>query len=112
MLKPSFSHAEYAKIVEQTVEQIHSLSTHKGGEYAGDTDRLANFRRNAQNLGLTMEDIWSVYAGKQWDAIMQYVRDLREGKTRTRLESIEGRMDDLIVYLILAKAMYRERNSE
>jgi hypothetical protein len=110
MSKPSvYSHAEYAKIVEQTVEQIHSLSTLKGGEYAGDIDRLANFRRNALNLGLNMEDVWAVYAGKHWDAIMQYVRDLREGKTRTRLESIEGRMDDLIVYLILAKAMYRER---
>ncbi len=105
----NFSHEEYARIVDETVEQINKLSLLKGGEYAGDVDRLANFRRNAANLGLNMEDVWSVYAGKHWDAIMQYVRDLREGKKRERMESIEGRMDDLIVYLILAKAMYRER---
>jgi hypothetical protein len=105
----SYSHEEYARVVKETVEQIHRLSELKGGEYAGDVDRLANFRRNAKNLGLNMEDVWAVYAGKHWDAIMQYVRDLREGKKRERLETIEGRMDDLIVYLVLAKAMYRER---
>ena len=107
---PNFSHDEYAGIIDETVVQIKKLSELKGGEYAGDVDRLANFRRNATNLGLNMEDVWAVYAGKHWDAIQQYVRDLREGKKRERLESIEGRMDDLIVYLILAKAMHRERS--
>jgi len=110
-MNKKFSHEEYALIVDQTIQQIKELSSLKGGEYAGDEDRLANFRRNAINLGLTMEDVWSVYAAKHWDAIMQYVKDLRDNKTRKRLESIEGRMDDLIVYLILAKAMYRERES-
>lgn len=105
-----FSHAEYERIVEDTISQIHSLSKLKGGEYAGDVDRLANFRRNAEALGLSMEQVWSVYAAKHWDAVMQYVKDLGTGTERTRLEGIEGRADDLIVYLILFKAILKERN--
>lgn len=100
---------EFRKILKKSVEQIQNLSTLKGGEYAGDTDRLANFRRNGIALGLPMEVIWAVYAGKHWDAIQQYIKDLTIGRQRERLESIEGRIDDLIVYLILFKAIYQER---
>lgn len=104
-----YSHERYAQIVNETVEQINKLSKLKGGEYAGDTDRLANFRRNADSLGLSMEQVWAVYAAKHWDAVQQYVKDIASGTTRPRLESIEGRADDLIVYLILFKAILDER---
>ena len=104
-----FSHKEYEEIVNKTIDQIHSLSKLKGGEYAGDTDRLANFRRNAASLGLSMEQVWAVYAAKHWDAIQQYVKDIASGTERVRLEGIEGRADDLIVYLILFKAIEKER---
>lgn len=106
-----YTHAQYDKLVKATVEQIYKLSKLKGGEYAGDVDRLANFRRNAEALGLNMETIWAVYTGKHWDAIQQYVKDLQEGKTRPRAESITGRADDLIVYAILFKAMVEEREA-
>jgi hypothetical protein len=104
-----FSHSAYSALLQQTIGQIQSLSTLKGGEYAGDSDRLANFRRNAAALGLSMEQVWAVYSAKHWDALMQYIKDLGEGKTRERLEGLAGRADDLIVYLILFKAMLQER---
>lgn len=104
-----YSHERFNELVASTVEQINALSALKGGEYAGDVDRLANFRRNADALGLTMEQIWAVYAAKHWDAIMQYVRDQATGKVRERMEPISGRLDDLIVYAILMKAMVDER---
>lgn len=107
-----FSHAEWLKLVDQTHDMVMKLSTLKGGEYAGDNDRLLNFRRNAEALGLANEQVWAVYAAKHWDAIMQYVKDIGTGKQRTRMESIEGRADDLIVYLMLFKAMVQERNSD
>lgn len=106
----SYSHDRYAQLVTETVEQINLLSKLKGGEYAGDVDRLANFRRNAADMDLTMEQVWRVYAGKHWDAITQYVKDVSTGKERQRLESISGRLDDLIVYAILMKAMVDERS--
>lgn len=103
-----FPHKRYDEIVNQTMLEITKLGKLKGGEYAGDDDRLANFRRNAANLGVNMETVWAVYAGKHWDAIMQYVKDRQAGKTRERLESLEGRVDDLIVYALLFKAMLDE----
>ena len=107
-----YDHKRYAQIVNETVEQINKLSTLKGGEYAGDTDRLANFRRNADTLGLSMEQVWAVYAAKHWDAIQTYIKDIATGTERVRLESIEGRADDLIVYLILFKAIMDEKKQK
>jgi hypothetical protein len=104
-----FSHAEYDALVEQTIQQIKKLGSLKGGEYSGDVDRLANFRRNGERLNLPMEVIWAVYAAKHWDAIIQYCSDLQEGKQRERMESLTSRVDDLIVYALLFKAMVIER---
>lgn len=104
-----YTHARYNVLVDRTIDIIRELSTLKGGEYAGDDDRLANFRRNAADLGVPMEVIWRVYAAKHWDAIGQYVRDLTTGKERVRLEKLSGRVDDLIVYLLLFKAMLDEK---
>lgn len=104
-----YSHERYGNLVAETVQQIQRLSTVKGGEYAGDEDRLANFRRNAAALDLLPEQVWAVYAAKHWDAIIQYVKDTATGKQRERAESISGRLDDLIVYAILMKAMVDER---
>ncbi len=109
MTNEIYPHEKYDEIVNKTVMSIKLLSALKGGEYAGDVDRLANFRRNAENLGLKMEQVWGVYAGKHWDAINQYIKDVGTGKTRERMESISGRADDLIVYLILFKAMCDEK---
>lgn len=105
----AYSHADFKHLIGETVININKLSELKGGEYAGDNDRLANFRRNAANLDMTMEQVWAVYAAKHWDAIMQYVKDVSSGKQRERLEPISGRLDDLIVYAILMKAMVDER---
>lgn len=104
-----YSHERWNRLLEQTVDSIKRLAEQKGGEYAGDTDRLANFRRNAQALDLQPEQVWSVYAGKHWDAIQQWIKDTVAGKTRPRSESISGRADDLIVYLLLLKAMVEVR---
>lgn len=105
---PNFSHDDWEYLLENTFSEIRNLAKLKGGEYSGDTDRLANFRRNSAALGLPMETIWAVYAAKHWDAIMQYIRDEQTATKRERLESIEGRVDDLLVYALLFKAMLAE----
>lgn len=104
-----YTHSAWQDLLQTTVAEIQKLSKLKGGEYAGDDDRLANFRRNATALGIPMETVWSVYAAKHWDAIMQYVKDINTGITRDRMEPIAGRVDDLLVYLILFKAILEER---
>lgn len=106
-----FDPKDFDKIVEETCENLKKLAAVKGGEYAADDDRLANFRRNAEALGLQMEQVWAVYAGKHWDAVRNFVKDLGEGRQRPASEPIEGRVDDLIVYLTLFKAILQERRA-
>lgn len=103
-----YSHDRWKDLLAKSFAQIEKLATLKGGEYSGDSDRLANFRRNAFDCGLDYRQIWRVYAGKHWDAVGQYVKDLASQKDRVRLESIEGRINDLLVYLLLFKAMLEE----
>jgi hypothetical protein len=61
-------------------------------------------------MNLPMEVIWRVFAGKHWHAVSQHVHDVSSGITRILSEPIEGRIDDLIMYLCLLKAMLRERS--
>jgi len=109
MTEKIYSHARWETMVNSSIAEIKKLASLKGGEYAGDEDRLANFRRNGEALGLPMETIWAVYAGKHWDAIQQYCKDVQSGRSRQRVESISGRLDDLIVYALLMKAMVEEK---
>lgn len=106
----TFPHERFNSLVEETFENVRKLIHFKGGEYSGDIDRLANFRRNADQADTTMEFIWRVYASKHWDAICQYERDVRTATDRLRLETVESRVDDLITYLLLFKAMLYERD--
>lgn len=107
-----FTHDRWNTLLESTFNSIRELAAKKGGEYSGDTDRLLNFRRNGKALGLPMETVWAVYAAKHWDAIIQYINDQRTEVSRERMEPIEGRVDDLLVYLLLFKAMLKEYNTQ
>lgn len=104
-----YSPERYAALVKYVIERIETLGTLKGGEYAGDVDRLANFRRNAEQVGSFMEQIWAIYYNKHHDAVMQYVKDKAAGRSRQRAEPLQGRLDDMIVYAILMKAILDEQ---
>jgi hypothetical protein len=106
-----YSQDRFDNLISTTLDALEKLIVQKGGEYSGDFDRLANFRRNAMDCGLLQEQIWRVYAAKHWDAIGQYIRDLGTNTTRPRSEPISGRVDDLLVYLLLFKAMLDERGA-
>lgn len=109
--QPRYAQAQWGQLLDGTFEGIKRLTRLKGGEYSGDDDRLLNFRRNGEALGLPMETVWAVYAAKHWDAIQQFIRDERNGVKRERLEGIDGRVDDMIAYLLLFKAMLDEKAS-
>jgi len=87
---------------------LENLLLVKGGEYAGSEDRLANFKRGASLTGVKPLTVLFIYLAKHYDAVSTYVRDMQTGCTRPRSESIEGRLDDLINYCLLAKAIIRE----
>lgn len=109
--KRRFSQEQWARLLAETVQTIQALAKVKGGEYSGDSDRLANFRRLAAEQQLPMETIWRVYAGKHWDSLNTYIMDLRGETSRPRSEPIAGRAHDLLVYLLLFLAMLEEREA-
>lgn len=100
--------AEFDLIVQSTVEEIQKLLTIKGGEYAGNNDRLANFKRGALRVSIHPLQVLWIYATKHIDSIETYVKDTAAGTSRPRSEPIAGRFDDLINYCILAKALIAE----
>jgi hypothetical protein len=104
-----FSQDQWKALLSETWADIGALATSKGEEYSGDVDRLANFRRAAADYGTPIETVWGIYAGKHWDAVQTYINDLQIGRARKRSEPIVGRVDDLLVYLLLFKAMLKER---
>lgn len=99
---------EFDEVVRQTIDAIQELLVIKGGEYAGSEDRLANFKRGSALTGVLPLTVCMIYLSKHYDAISTYVRNSQLGNTNRLSEPIEGRLDDLINYCILMKAIIRE----
>lgn len=100
---------QFDKVVTQTHESIERLLKVKGSEYAGSQDRLANFKRGANLTGCTPLQCLFVYMSKHYDAVSTYVRMDALRQDYVQSEPIEGRLDDLINYCILAKALIKEQ---
>lgn len=79
-------------------ECISTMKT-KGQEYTGNSpDRLNNFREAGKDIGLGMEQVWYTYFNKHLRALQSYIKN--DCKTQSN-ESIQGRIVDLINYLLL-----------
>lgn len=88
-----------------TTEARFNLCDAKSREYTrgNDDDRLCNFKRIAEVLGLNPLQTWAVYFGKHHDAVIEYIKTGREGT-----EGIYGRIDDMQNYLDLLRALVAE----
>lgn len=95
---------DFQTLMQDTFNELLNINDTKGMDYAGEDDALANFKEAAMELGLTPEQVWSVFAGKHWRAIMTYVR---EGDVAS--EPIEGRIHDLIMYGFLLLGIIRDK---
>jgi len=98
---------EFTKIIEDTFESIKLLNITKGEEYSGEDDALANFKRTGKDQDLPVMKVWAVYAAKHYDAINFFIRN---GKVLS--EPIEGRIDDLILYLLLLKGLIADKSKQ
>ena len=94
-------------IVEALIKEETDTFIAKGKSYAGGGDTLANFKRNAERLGLTKYQIWGVYFNKHIDSINNAVQDnpqLPEDKT----EGLRGRIIDARNYLAILLCLLTE----
>ena len=96
--------AQFNRLVEVARKRQDELLKTKGADYTRHSaDRLSNFTRNAEAVGVSPLVVWAIYAGKHWDAIMAFIKT---GKTES--ESLIGRFDDLINYLYLLEGLVTE----
>ncbi len=100
--------SELNRIVDATFNEINRLLKVKGGEYANSEDRLANFHRGAALTGCTPLQVLFIYMSKHYDAVASFVQTSAKGEARPSSEPIEGRLDDLINYCLLAKGLLAE----
>lgn len=95
----------FSILCEQTVRDTSALLISKGEEYAGSSDRLANFKRGASLTGATPLQVAFIYASKHYDSISTYVKKDASGYRQILSEPIEERFNDLINYCMLMKAL-------
>jgi hypothetical protein len=100
---------QFNKLIDETFTKIKNLSNTKGEEYSGQEDALANFKRNAERMGLDPLQVWFVYTAKHFDSVSTFIKDIASNKVRNYSEPIDGRADDLIVYFLIFKALYKEK---
>lgn len=96
--------SEFQKVLESVFSSMRNLTQTKGEEYAGSEDQFANFKRSAEQAGITKHQVWLVFFNKHMDSIKYFVKN---GKLEST-ESIQSRIDDAILYLILLRGMIEE----
>jgi hypothetical protein len=84
---------DFDRLVAETVRATADLLVAKGAEYAGDGDRLANFKRNAIRNGQTVLETWMTYWNKHIDSIHTYMARAKDGATTLALREIVGDVD-------------------
>lgn len=106
--------ARFQNLITQQFDRLRDLTATKGEEYTrSDDDQLANFKRQAAELGTEPEKILGVYLNKHLDSIKTYIKAKKAGQRAPDLsEPIEGRIDDAILYLLLLKAMVVEQSEQ
>lgn len=105
-VQPSVS--PQVEIIAKALDRVQSLFSAKNAEYGDGGDILANFRRLAEAQSLPMSSVWFFLAGKHLDVVTQYVKEYREGLTRSRTQAVSERVDDIIVYSLLLLVILEE----
>lgn len=95
---------ELHTLVEEDVKALLHLLKTKGEAYSGTQDCLANFKRNAERVGVTPFQIWLVYFNKHIDAITNAIKTNPQYPIEAT-ESMDGRIADAINYLFLLKGL-------
>lgn len=98
---------ELGEIMERVFEECRALRGAGQKEYAGGENALGNFVRLANELGVSPEQVLWIYAMKHKDGTASYIRG-----HKSQRESVEGRINDLIVYLCILRGMVEARNAE
>lgn len=92
--------------IDRFLDECFATMSAKGHDYreGNDADALHNFRTLGEELDLPMEKIWFVYFSKHLKALKTFIKEGGQKES----EPIEGRIKDMIVYLLLMYKMVKE----
>lgn len=99
------THVELMQIIEQMHEEELVVARTKGKEYT-QVDRLDNFKRIAQEIGISPKKVLWVYLKKHLDAINHYIVE-----EETLSEHIFGRIMDARGYLALLRCLIHDEKN-
>jgi hypothetical protein len=88
-----------------------AIARAKGADYSGTQDALANFKRNADRLGMTKYQVWAIYCAKHVDSIFN---SIKKDPLNPQVESepLKGRVEDAINYLAIFQCLLVEDEKE
>lgn len=100
-------HSEMSALMRKVFEEeILALREAGAAEYSGGENAFGNFERLAAELGVSREQILWVYAMKHKDGIASWIRG-----HKSQREDVRGRINDLIVYLLILRGMVEAGDS-
>ena len=99
-----FNNDEFLKVFDDIFKSCKDILNAKGHDYSdADNDRLSNFKDVANLMGIEAKQVWAVYFLKHIFAILTWTK----GK-ELKSETLRGRAEDAINYMILGYALYLE----
>lgn len=75
-------------------------------EYARNSNGLSNFDNLAEELQLDRKQILWIFLKKHYDGVLSYINGYQSQR-----EDVRGRINDMIVYLVLLRAMIEDDKS-
>lgn len=99
---------KFNEVVSRRLKIVSSLLKTKGAEYSTDVDRLHNFKRASEILGVTPAKACISFLAKHLVSIMDMVE---YGKTPSQA-MIDEKFTDAINYFLLLEAVLMEQEAE
>lgn len=96
---------DFYELMRATFDGCQALAKVKGEDYTkGSEDALANFREGGEAVGIGAQRVCWIFMNKHYQAITNFIKT----NGRSQSEPIEGRIDDMINYLVLLKGIIKE----
>lgn len=99
---------KFLELVDETIEEIRNTLITKGNEYSQNTDRLRNFKDAAELLETIPEYALFGFVTKHIIALKDFLLQLSLGGKISE-DQWKEKTGDIIAYMILLRALLRER---
>lgn len=104
---------ERNRIFDILIAKAREMFIQKGNAYSGiDNDSLSNFKSTAKRIGLSPFEVLYVFMDKHYLSISNAIRNMEGDIPVEKTENLEGRIIDLINYLVLLYCLKEDLSNE